>query len=271
MKPLEKFPKISVVTPSYNQGKFIERTILSVIEQNYPNVEYIIIDGGSKDETIDVIKKYESYISYWVSEPDKGQSDALNKGLSRATGDIIAWINSDDYYALNTFHAVASILSNPDAYIVNGNCMMEYSDSSLNYIDKSGKITFLRMLQYWKPHFCPPQPAIFFKRSVLEDIGYINEKLHYSMDLDLWLRMSLKYEFIFKDQLFAHYLIHDDSKSGSANGFQKFIPEWKSTIEFYLNHHTSLFTRLQYEMSVSKKKSMHYIARTKQIIKKALK
>src|SRR5688500_3818909 len=91
-------PKISIITPTYNQGHFIEQTIQSVIEQDYPNLEYIIIDGGSTDDTLSVIKKYEKYISYWISEKDKGQSEAINKGFKKATGDVVNWLNSDDYY-----------------------------------------------------------------------------------------------------------------------------------------------------------------------------
>ena len=92
----DQFPKITIITPSYNQGQFIEETILSVINQGYPNLEYIIMDGGSTDNTVEVIKKYSDHINYWVSEKDKGQSNAINKGLHRATGDIINWLNSDD-------------------------------------------------------------------------------------------------------------------------------------------------------------------------------
>src|SRR5215204_5758135 len=104
-------PKISIVTPSYNQAEFIEETILSVINQNYPNLEYIVIDGGSTDGSVEIIKKYEQYFSYWVSEPDKGHADALNKGFAKATGEVMAWINSDDKYFPWTFATVAEVYS----------------------------------------------------------------------------------------------------------------------------------------------------------------
>src|SRR3989442_14278812 len=110
------YPKISVVTPSYNQGSYLEKTILSVLNQEYPNIEYIVIDGGSTDNSLDIIKKYEKYLKYWVSEQDRGQSHAINKGLSHATGDLLAWLNSDDYYmprALRTFATMA--ITNPEA------------------------------------------------------------------------------------------------------------------------------------------------------------
>jgi glycosyltransferase involved in cell wall biosynthesis len=109
---LKKFPKISIVTPSFNQGNFIEQTILSIIKQDYPNLEYIIIDGGSTDNTLDVIKKYEKYLKYWVSEPDNGQSHALNKGFSIATGEIYAYINSDDCLYPGTLLEVAKAFNN---------------------------------------------------------------------------------------------------------------------------------------------------------------
>lgn len=226
--------KISIITPSYNQGEFIEKTILSVIEQPYQNIEYIIIDGGSTDNTVDIIKKYEERISYWVSEPDKGQSDALNKGFAKANGNVFAWINSDDYYESDIFDKVMKKFNDPNVFILNGNCMMHYSDSERTHIDKSGFINTSRMLKYWKPYFCPPQPSIFFRRVVWEEVSPLNECLNYSMDLDLWLKMSLKYKFTFYNEVLSHYLIHDSSKSGSEGGFTKFMPEWRNLAFKYL-------------------------------------
>ena len=117
------FPKISIITPSYNQGQYIEQTILSVIGQGYPNLEYIIIDGGSTDNTVEIIKKYSDKISYWISEPDKGQSDALIKGLEKCTGDIFNWINSDDYFEENSFFNIAQyFIDHPSIAMLSGFC-----------------------------------------------------------------------------------------------------------------------------------------------------
>ena len=107
----QTYPKISIVTPSFNQGKYIEQTIQSVLDQDYPNLEYIIIDGGSTDETVEIIKKYEHKIHYWVSEPDKGQTDGINKGFAKCTGEIFNWINSDDYYEPGTFYKLAKLFT----------------------------------------------------------------------------------------------------------------------------------------------------------------
>lgn len=117
----KEYPKISIVTPSYNQGSYLEETILSVLNQKYPNLEYIIIDGGSTDSSVEIIKKYASYLSYWVSEKDSGQSEALNKGFNRASGEIIAWLNSDDLYCENTLHIIAEkFMEHPEVGIVYG-------------------------------------------------------------------------------------------------------------------------------------------------------
>ena len=132
---MARYPKISIITPSYNQGQFLEQTILSILSQDYPNLEYIIMDGGSSDNSVEIIRKHEDNLTYWVSEPDKGQSDAINKGFQRATGDILTWLNSDDYYLPGTLHTVAEYFTqHPDVECIYGDLQVVASNGDLLYV-----------------------------------------------------------------------------------------------------------------------------------------
>lgn len=232
------YPKISIITPSYNQGKYLERTILSVLQQNYPNLEYIIIDGGSTDNSVEIIKKYESKIAYWTSEKDRGQSHAINKGLRKVTGDIVAWINSDDWYDEGVFYEVIRNFQLNATAIFIGHCTRHYETSGKKVVIRAVVPTFYSMLLYWRPFFCPPQPSIFFPQICLSKAGVLDETLHYAMDLDLWLKMARYFQFYRIDKNFSHYLIHDDSKSGSGSGFRKFRKEWRMVCFNHLKHAT---------------------------------
>ena len=225
-------PKISIVTPSFNQGQYIEQTIRSVLDQGYPNLEYIIIDGGSTDNTVEIIKKYADRISYWVSEPDKGQSDALNKGLAKCTGDIFNWINSDDWLEPGALEKVAEAFSVNDADIIcgysrifkdtNGEEMMKHRSELFN--DTEATLVRQRI----------NQPGMFYKFPVIRDLGGINSNLHYSMDLELWFKyLCSKGQSKIKltDHLLAHFRIHDQSKTGVDE--QKFREEEKA-VWYYL-------------------------------------
>ncbi len=245
-------PKITIVTPSFNQGAFIEKTILSVLNQQYPNLEYIIIDGGSTDNTVEIIRKYEKQVDYWVSEKDNGQSHALNKGFAKATGEIVAWINSDDWYEENTFEIVSKTFANSKIVVIAGNCKMVYEGTDeKNFIDKPGDINFERLTKYWKLFFCPPQPSIFFRKAVLDKVGNLDESLAYGMDLDLWLRISKRYQFHYVNELLSNYLVHDASKSGSGNGFKKFEQEWKEVAERHIMD-ASVLDKLKYRLAKKK-------------------
>jgi glycosyltransferase involved in cell wall biosynthesis len=215
-----KFPHISVVTPSLNQGAYIEENIKSVLKQEYPNFEHIIIDGGSTDGTIDILRKYDHLI--WVSEKDSGQSEAINKGFKRANGEILAWLNSDDCYEPNAFKTIAKELNKDEGkYFVFGDC---------NVIDGKGEtVGFIKgkykgqgsLIEYWKDAYIP-QPSVFFYRDLLNEIGFLNESLHYAMDWDFWLRISEKHNLLYINECLANFRIHGEQKTG---GYEIFEPE----------------------------------------------
>lgn len=209
------YPKFTVVTPTYNQGHFIEKTIDSVLSQGYPNLEFIIIDGGSKDNTVDIIKKYERHLAYWVSEPDRGQSHAINKGMAKATGDYLTWLNSDDWYmpnALKTMHELFT--ANPDAgMVVGAGRLLNQDGEEVSYIPCPADIT-LESLYHWMHDGNFLQPASAFTRSAWVATGPINEQIHMAMDLDLWLRMAKAgIRFIRTDNLLAEALSHPQAKT----------------------------------------------------------
>lgn len=182
-----KYPKISIVTVSYNQGQFIEDNIKSVISQNYPNLEHIIIDAGSTDETLDILKKYDKNID-WISEPDNGQSDGLNKGFKKATGDIIGWFNSDDRLPPDALsHVVDFFINNSNEIaIVGDQRIIDEAGKELKII-KSRAYTYDFLLNHAKSI---TQNSMFFKRSVFSETGYLKLDIHYAMDRDLFIRIA---------------------------------------------------------------------------------
>ncbi|AFZ59170.1 glycosyltransferase [Anabaena cylindrica FACHB-243] len=189
----DKYLKISIITPSYNQGHFIEETICSVLDQKYPNLEYIIIDGGSTDNTLDIIKKYEKHLAYWVSEPDKGQTHAINKGLEKATGDIIAYLNSDDYYLPETLFKVAEHFNQfPETDLLHGKCRYvnqqgEKIGEQFGNIQKLEEI--LDLWDVWWKKRQLVQPEVFWSRRITETVGLFKEELYFVMDYDYWCRI----------------------------------------------------------------------------------
>ena len=207
------FPRITVITPSYNQGQYIEETILSVINQDYPDLEYIIMDGGSTDNTVEIIKKYENKITCWVSEKDSGQSNAINKGLRKATGDIINWINSDDQLQPGALGIIAKhFMANPQAVIVHGR--IEYFGETKNYY--SANLPVKDLETRYVSHICMPQPASFFHRKLIDEQGYLDESFHFSMDTDLFMRAGLHYQLVQVEDVIARFRLHETSKSVSA-------------------------------------------------------
>jgi len=183
------WPEISIVTPSYNQAEFLERTILSVFNQNYPNLNYIIIDGGSTDGSVEVIKKYEQFLTYWISEPDKGQADAIEKGFLRSKGKILAYINSDDTYLPGALFKIAKAFSrNNEADFVFGNAYIINAYDNLVAEFLVTKFSFSSLIyEGW----CPLQPATFWRRIIWEKIGGIDPEYRFCMDYDFFCRAAV--------------------------------------------------------------------------------
>ena len=183
-----QYPRISIVTPNFNQGQFIEQTILSVLNQNYPNLEYIVIDGGSTDNSVEIIKKYEKHLTYWVSEKDKGQYHALQKGLSMATGDIITYLNSDDIFAQNTFEIVTEIFSKFP--------QIEWLTGLGARIDEKGRVVSVAGFERWNKYKYYTgnykyiqQEGTFWKKSLWDKTGgYISTDYMLASDMELWNR-----------------------------------------------------------------------------------
>lgn len=207
------YPRITIITPSFNQGKFLEQTIRSVLLQNYPNLEFIIIDGGSTDNSIDIIKKYEKYLTYWESEPDTGQSHAINKGFAKSTGQILAWLNSDDYYTPGTLHLVAEELNKSETYALVGNCLTVFTDGTPPRKDDGDFENLFKLLEFWKGYNMP-QTSIFWRREVFEKVGFLNEELHYIMDFDYWIRIAAHHNFKNIDHVLSYATYHDEAKTG---------------------------------------------------------
>jgi len=203
--------KISVITPSYNQGKYIEQTILSVINQKYKNFEYIIIDGGSNDNTIDIIKKYENHITFWTTQKDNGQAHAINKGLNIASGDIVCWINSDDMLCDDTLQFVAEFFTNnPQVDLIYGNVIQMYQDNTdKNYVYIPNEFHPVDFLSRVAIH----QPAVFWRKKLHEQIGMLDERLHFLMDYDLWIRIFFNFNTCRVNKTLAKFRIHHDAKT----------------------------------------------------------
>jgi glycosyltransferase involved in cell wall biosynthesis len=208
------WPRISIVTPSYNQGQFIEETLRSVLLQGYPDIEYIVVDGGSADDSFDIIKKYENSLSFWVSEKDTGQSDAINKGLRRATGSIVNWLNSDDFLAPNALEKIANAFSGESENLGAVAGIGHKLDAARRsfYAPLPARIdheTLLRAVDGW--NFM--QPACFFRKSVWDGHGPIRTDLHYCMDYAFWLKMSKDYSFKVLKEDIAFINCHPAAKS----------------------------------------------------------
>ncbi len=208
-------PLVSIVTPSFNQGRFIEAALESVLTQDYPNIEYIVVDGASTDGTQRIIRKYESRLAWWLSEPDQGQTDAINKGLARANGAILAWLNSDDTYLPGAVAAAVDCFRQfPQAGLI-------YGDA--NYIDAAGRTigrfpaaqTDYGRLRQGYVHI--PQQAAFFRGDLWRELGPLDPSYYFAMDYDLWVRIGKRAELRYVRQTWANFRLHAGGKTIAAD------------------------------------------------------
>lgn len=206
---LKMAKKISIVTPSYNQGIFLKRTIDSIINQDVDQMELLIFDGGSKDNSVEILQSYGSRLSF-ISEKDEGQSDAVNKGFLEAKGEIIGWLNSDDVYYEGAIKAVLEVFDkNPDIDIVYGRAdhIDEYDNYIEDYYTEQWDYERLKEICF----IC--QPAVFFRRSIIKEFGVLNKELRYCMDYEYWLRIGMKKPFYYLDQKLAGSRLYSDNKT----------------------------------------------------------
>ena len=234
-------PKISVIVPSYNQGIYLAETIESIIDQEYPNCELIVIDGGSTDNSVEIIEKYQKHIDFWVSEPDHGQCDALIKGFNRATGDIFCWLCSDDKYLPGTLKIIAeNFQSNPTIDLVYGDTDYLYPDGSLV---KKPRISYhyQTMLRAFN---IIAQPSSFFRARIYRQIGGLDPSLDFAMDYDLFIRFGPKLNCLQLKKSLSLYRLHPSSKTVSLT--KKFDDEWWRVRSKVLGRSIGLWDRLMW-------------------------
>lgn len=219
-------PLISVVTPSWNQGAFIERCIRSVMDQNYPNVEHIVVDNCSTDDTHAVLRRFPHVTC--VVEPDRGQCDAINKAVRRSRGEIIAWLNTDDFYEPGTFDRIARELdARTGVKIVAGAVKLYRPDGSLLETARAHFEGIDYLIDFWSHSYGLCQPGVFFRREVVDHVGLLDPKLHWAMPYDLWLRMATHYDIKTIDDVLAGYIVHAASKTGSSRCCEGYVEEWE--------------------------------------------
>lgn len=219
-----KLPRISIITPSYNQGEFIEATIRSVLLQGYLNLEYIVIDGGSTDRSVEIIRKYEDHLFYWTTEKDKGQADAINKGIERSNGELMGWINSDDVYVKGAFHKVVK------AYHSHPGCVVVHGDRIL--IDKVGDVIGWACLPPFDPKtlmYTVHSETAFWQRSAMEQAGSLDPNLKFAMDLEFFGRLYHYGNFFKINSFLGCFRCHAKSKSSTIAdvGQEEAEREWR--------------------------------------------
>jgi len=227
----QAWPRISVVTPSLNQGEFLEQTIRSVLLQHYPNLEYIIIDGGSTDGSLEIIDSYSKYLAYDICEPDRGYVHAINKGFEIATGEILCWLNSDDFYLPNTLRTIAEHLSaNKGQVAIVGHVLKTYADGRPSQMIRGHYSDLYRLLKFWRGYEMH-QPSIFWRREVFESIGYLNEERDLIADFDYWVRIGRHFQFLNIDQVLSCATDHALAKT--ADGCRRYHQELRRHARSY--------------------------------------
>lgn len=201
---------ISIITPSFNQARYLEQTIQSVLGQDYPRIEHIVIDGASTDDSVDIIKKYAEKLAWWVSEKDSGQAEAINKGLARAGGEIVAWLNSDDFYLPGAVSSAVKIFEeNPDVLLIYGNMLAVDEDGKPFNTLKYRQLSLQDLLCFQ----IIGQPAVFFRRAVLEKTGLLDPTFHFLLDHHLWIRIAQQGKILRVDQTWAAARYHAEAKN----------------------------------------------------------
>ena len=214
--------KISIITVSFNQGQYIEDNIKSVLDQNYPDFEHIIIDACSTDNTLSILKQYPHLI--WTSEPDKGQSDGLNKGFKKATGDIIVWLNSDDMMCEGAFQTINDFfIKNPDKSVLTGNQIIVDKDGKFDH--RINAVAFSEEKLLNTREYSVMQNSTVWRRSVFETVGYLDESFHYTMDYELFVRIAKQYKSYTIDADIAKFRKWEESKTMTS--YKKFLKELK--------------------------------------------
>jgi glycosyltransferase involved in cell wall biosynthesis len=226
MSQRNSFPLVSIVTPSFNQSQYLEVAIRSVLNQDYPRIEYIVMDGGSTDGSVDILKKYDTQIDYWKSESDQGQADAINKGLSMAKGEIVAWINSDDAYLPRAIsEAIGALEENPQVGMVYGDGIMVGSNLEVLDMHSYPQLDLVDLLAFE----VLLQPAVFMRKHVLDEVGYLDPTYNLILDHELWVRIASRYPIKHVSSFWALERTHPQAKTIALS--EQFVLEAERMIQ----------------------------------------
>jgi glycosyltransferase involved in cell wall biosynthesis len=247
------WPKISIITPNFNGEQFIEETIRSVLLQGYPNLEYIIIDGGSNDNSIKIIKKYEKWLSYWISEPDRGQSHAINKGSLQASGDVMNWINSDDLLLKRALKEIGYAFNKLPNHILLGSGI-SFNENEGTEIETIPNVSLVQnIIKYWNGWFNCLQSSIFFSREAYFEVGKLDENLEFVMDNDLYCRLIQVYPLLHVNKFISKFRRHNTAKTCAQYN--------DMMLEHIKNSYKYRFILAESDIKLYKSKAILFIAR----------